>query len=69
MPGYRLYFTGPDGRFTDVVEFVEVDDTAAEAFAVTRVDGRSMELWSQARRVRTYPGIAAQRDAGSPPPI
>jgi len=54
MPEYRLYFIGPSGRFAGVQELDCPDDEAAIETARRYVDGRAMELWEQARKVRAF---------------
>lgn len=51
MAGYRLYFLDDNGRIRDAAEFECADDAEALTQALSRADGRDMELWSGARVV------------------
>ena len=55
MAGYRLYFLDDNGRIRDAEELEFEHDEAALAQALTRHDGRAMELWSGARVVGKIP--------------
>lgn len=51
---YRLYFLGREGRITRAVELECSSDEDAMRAVEEHVDGRAMELWQQARKVRVY---------------
>jgi len=54
MPDYRVYITGPDGHFADVVALECVDDFDAKNQAERLVDGHDVELWQRARKLATF---------------
>jgi hypothetical protein len=54
MLSYRLYFLGREGRFTRAVGFECSCDEEALRAVEDHADGRAMELWQQARKVRAY---------------
>ncbi|MDB5479904.1 MAG: hypothetical protein JWO83_957 [Caulobacteraceae bacterium] len=60
MLSYRLYFLGREGRITSAVELECSSDEEALEAVEAHADGRPMELWQQARKVREF---AAQKFA------
>ncbi len=56
MADYRLYFLDDTGRIRDAADLESEHDEAALAHALTRHDGRAMEIWSGARMVGKIPG-------------
>jgi hypothetical protein len=54
MLSYRLYFLGREGRITRAVELECASDDEALRAVEEHADGRPMELWQQARKVRAY---------------
>ena len=54
MLSYRLYFLGRDGRIAHAVQLECCSDEQALAAVGTHADGRAMELWQQARKVRAF---------------
>jgi hypothetical protein len=54
MLSYRLYFLGRDGGITRAVPFECSSDEEALEAVVAHADGRPMELWQQARKVRVF---------------
>ena len=55
MQPYRLYFLGQGDHIAAVREqMCETDDEAMD-WATTQADGRPMELWCLARRVKSFP--------------
>jgi hypothetical protein len=61
MLSYRLYFLGPEGHIVRAVEFECASDEDALNAVEQHADGRSMELWQQARKVRAF---STQKTAG-----
>jgi hypothetical protein len=60
MAYYRLYFLdGTSGHIHEFREFESADDLAALAQAAAWRSINPMELWSGARKVRRWEGIAA----------
>lgn len=54
MPAYRLYFLGDDGHIVSAVQLDCQDDHQAISQARDHADGRPMELWEGARKVRIF---------------
>jgi len=54
MLSYRLYFLDREGRFTRAVQLECADDERALRAAAAHADGAPMELWQQARKVRSF---------------
>jgi hypothetical protein len=54
MLSYRLYFIGLEGRISRVVELEWASDEDALRAVEAHVDGRPMELWQQARKIREF---------------
>ena len=54
MLSYRLYFLGREGHITGVVELECACDEQALEAVEAHADGRAMELWQQARKVRAF---------------
>ena len=52
---YRLYFLGRDSHIRAAVVLDCETDADAEEQALTRADGRMMEVWDGARLVRRFP--------------
>ena len=55
MQPYRLYFLHRGDHIATVRERVCDSDEAAIAWAGSEADGRAMELWHLARRVKFFP--------------
>lgn len=56
MPDYRLYMLNAAGRIESVpVEFQCASDEEAIEQSHQYRDGKEMELWQQARRVKWFP--------------
>ncbi|MBS0364070.1 MAG: hypothetical protein JSR98_22070 [Proteobacteria bacterium] len=55
MQPYRLYFLRPGDHIAAVREQMCPSDEDALAWAATQADGRAMELWCLARRVKYFP--------------
>ena len=54
MENYRINFAGTDGHIVGVYAFWCEDDVQALAITAETADGRPMEHWRQARRVKIY---------------
>lgn len=50
---YSIYVIGDDGRFRKRVDVVFDNDAEAKNHAEQIMDGRSVEVWQQGRRVFT----------------
>jgi hypothetical protein len=55
MPGYYAYFLGKDGHIVRRVDIVCDGDEEAVRHTERMVDGHDIELWQQARLIRTFP--------------
>lgn len=64
MAGYRLYFLDPNNHIRDVVEITCETDDEAIALVEKHTDGRTIELWQEARNVRRFE--AAAQGPGAP---
>ena len=51
---YRLYFLDGVGRITNSHEFYAENDAAAIKIAEGWQEGRAMELWNRARKVKRW---------------
>jgi hypothetical protein len=51
---YRLYFLDGTGHITKSHEYIAEDDAAAVRIAEGWREGRTIELWCRARRVRRW---------------
>ena len=58
MTEYHAYLIGSDGRISKRVPIVCDDDEAAKRFANQMVDGHSLELWQDSRRVATFAPVS-----------
>lgn len=56
MLEYRLYVLNASGHITGVFEFGCIDDAAAATWALTKADGRPMELWRRDHLIRRFSG-------------
>lgn len=67
MPYYRLYFLDPGTlKIKGVDDFNAPNDESAVALCETRKGDRPMELWCEARKVRTIDAApAATFDPGA----
>jgi hypothetical protein len=54
MMDYRLYFLDEHGHVSAAVELDCEDDAQAIRTAEKRGDGRAMELWQRARKVKAF---------------
>lgn len=54
MPGYDLYFIGPNGRLRRAKPFRAADDVAAIEFANEFRDGSRLELWQGNRKITAF---------------
>ncbi|MBS0332452.1 MAG: hypothetical protein JSS35_06765 [Proteobacteria bacterium] len=55
MQPYRLYFLRRGDRIAAALERLCPSDVEAIAWAEGEADGRAMELWCLARRVKSFP--------------
>ena len=60
MESYRLYFMTASGHIEGVDAFLCDNDEEALEISRGKADGRPMELWHLARRVRVFPGGAEE---------
>jgi len=56
MHGYRLYFLDADGHIQHRLEFECGSDGEALELVKKHLDGRSVELWREAKRIAEIPG-------------
>jgi predicted phage tail protein len=63
MLSYRLYFLGREGRFTRAVQLQCASDEEALRAVTAHADGAPMELWQQARKVRSFAAASGAADA------
>ena len=54
MSGYYAYFTGDDGHITRRVTILAANDEEAQEQAKQLVDGHSVELWQEGRKIATF---------------
>ena len=54
MSGYYAYFTGDDGHITSRVTILAANDEEAKEQAKQLVDGHSVELWQEGRKIATF---------------
>ena len=59
MEEYRLYFLGPEGRFSRAVAFACCDDQHAIETVAEHRDGFAMELWQRDRLVSCFEADSA----------
>ena len=52
--GYDAYFTGDDGHITNRVTIIAANDEEAKERAKQLVDGHTIELWQEGRKVATF---------------
>lgn len=55
MSGYYAYIIGKDGHVINRIVIEGTDDDEAKRKAEQIVDGHSVELWQEARKVETFP--------------
>jgi hypothetical protein len=53
MNGYYAYFTGEDGHITGRVIILATNDEDAKEQDQQLIDGHSVELWQEGRKVAT----------------
>ena len=54
MSGYYAYFIGDDGHITGYVTILASNDEEAKERAKHLVDGHSVELWQEDRKIATF---------------
>jgi hypothetical protein len=54
MTGYYAYLTGDDGHITNRVTILAVNDEEAKERAKQLVDGHTIELWQEGRKVAQF---------------
>ena len=59
MQEYRLYFVGPEGRFSHALAFICRDDQDAIETVAEHRDGTPMELWHHGRLVGRFEADSA----------
>jgi hypothetical protein len=64
MKEYRAYIVGPDGHYSDRVEFFCKDDDAAKRRARALVDGCAVVLWRETSLIAEYK--SDRRDPAGP---
>ena len=54
MPGYYAYIIGDDGHIQERVDLISDDDEQAKRRAKQLVDGHSVELWFESRKIADF---------------
>lgn len=65
MPGYRLFFMGPDGQAELFHAFPSEDDAQARVYAEDERKGRAAELWNGNRIIARFKSDQAAKASSS----
>ena len=60
MPKYHAYFIDGDGRVTQRIDLVCVDEDTAMEQAKSLVDGQPIELWEADRKIATFDPVSGK---------